>query len=280
MNDDAVQLSHVSFAYNGKQVLSDVSLRLSHGERLGLLGPNGGGKTTLLKIALGLLPGYQGEVRVFGKSPKEARRSGLIGYVAQRCEAELAFPLSVRQVAALPLRRRSGVSRRQAHAAAERMLDLVGALHIGDRPIGQISGGQLQRVLIARALVGEPKLLALDEPTVGIDVAGQQAFADLLRRLHAELKLTLLVISHDVRAVAAACDKVACLSRTLHFHAAPSGLTPQVLAEVFQHDVSAVFGEVHINAHRAEDCPLKEVTPRLDAPGQSDKPEERGDAPC
>jgi zinc transport system ATP-binding protein len=278
LTDDAVQLSHVSFAYNGKPVLNDVSLRLKQGERLGLLGPNGGGKTTLLKIALGLLTGYSGEARVFGRDPTEARRAGLVGYVAQRCEAELAFPLSVRQVVALPLRRR-GAKRNDADAKSQRMLDLVGAGDIARQPIGQISGGQLQRVLIARALVVEPKLLALDEPTVGIDVAGQQAFADLLSRLHVELGLTLLVVSHDVRAIAAASDKVACLSKTLHFHDAPSGLTPQVLAEVFRHDVSAVFGDVHVNAHRAAECPLSGGAEEVDPAHVPTQPAGGDDAP-
>ncbi len=264
MTDAAVQLSHVSFAYNGKPVLSDVSLRLEPGQRLGLLGPNGGGKTTLLKLALGLLKCRQGQVQVFGKDPLEARRAGFIGYVAQRSDAELAFPLSVRQVVDLPLRRRGGISRKQARLAGERVLGLVGTSEIADQPIGQLSGGQLQRALIARALVVEPRLLALDEPTVGIDAAGQQAFADLLARLHEELKLTLLIVSHDIRAIAAGCDKVACLSKTLHFHDAPSGLTPQVLAEVFRHDVSAYFGDVHVNAHRAEECPLKEQVEQVD----------------
>ena len=104
------------------------------------------------------------------------------------------------------------------------------------------------------ALASKPKLLLLDEPTVGIDVAGQQQFADLLRHLHDDLKLTVMVVSHDIRTVAAGCDRVACLSRTLHSHTAPEGLTPAVLAEVFRHDVAAIFGEVHVDAHAAAAC--------------------------
>jgi ABC-type Mn2+/Zn2+ transport system ATPase subunit len=95
----------------------------------------------------------------------------------------------------------------------------------------------------------------LDEPTVGIDVAGQQKFADLLRTLHDRLGLTIMIVSHDIRTIAAGCDRVACLSRTLHSHTAPEGLTPKVLAEVFSHDVAAIFGDVHVDAHLARECP-------------------------
>ena len=97
--------------------------------------------------------------------------------------------------------------------------------------------------------------LALDEPTVGIDIEGQARFSELLDTIHQELNLTIVIVSHDVRAIAAGCDRVACLARTLHFHDAPQGLTPQVLAEVFQHDVAGAFGDVHVEAHRAEECP-------------------------
>jgi len=252
----------VTFAYPGSTApaLEGVSLRVEAGERLGVLGPNGGGKSTLLKIALGLLPGFIGEVRVFGMPPRRARRTGLIGYVPQRSEAILGFPVSVRQAVEMaavrraPFWRGANVDERNA---VDRSLELVGARDLASRPVGRLSGGQLQRVLIARALAGRPKILALDEPTVGIDAAGQRRFADLLGNLHRELGLTILIVSHDVRAIAAVCDRVACLARTLHFHDAPRGLTPQVLAEVFRHDVSSVFGDLHVDAHLAESCPVE-----------------------
>ncbi|MEX2217784.1 MAG: hypothetical protein WD749_03410, partial [Phycisphaerales bacterium] len=108
---------------------------------------------------------------------------------------------------------------------------------------------------IARALASRPRLLLLDEPTVGIDIAGQQRFSALLRTLHERLGLTIIVVSHDIRTIAAGSDRVACLSRTLHSHTAPEGLTPAVLAEVFSHDVAAIFGDVHVDAHLARECP-------------------------
>jgi zinc transport system ATP-binding protein len=259
----AVEYESVSFAYGGpdgssRAVLQNITLAVRTGERLGILGPNGGGKSTLLKLTLGLLRPHAGSVRVFGVPPEEARRRRLIGYVPQRIEAELAFPFSVRQVAQMGVAlSASPMARlpREVRAAADEALELVGAASLADRPIGKLSGGQLQRVMIARALAARPRLLLLDEPTVGIDIAGQQRFSELLRTLHERLGLTTVVVSHDIRTIAAGSDRVACLSRTLHSHTAPEGLTPAVLAEVFSHDVAAIFGDVHIDAHLARECP-------------------------
>lgn len=263
-DDIAVRYESVTFAYpraggNGvRPAIENITLSVRAGERLGILGPNGGGKSTLLKLTLGLLRGYSGRIRIFGLDPDHARRQGLIGYVPQRIEAELAFPVSVRQV--VQMGAGAGLSAfqglpRERRDAVDRALELVGASDLRDRPIGKLSGGQLQRVMIARALAARPRLLLLDEPTVGIDVAGQQKFADLLRTLHERLGLTIMIVSHDIRTIAAGCDRVACLSRTLHSHTAPEGLTPKVLAEVFSHDVAAIFGDVHVDAHLARECP-------------------------
>lgn len=261
----AVEIESLSYTYPGASgpALERVSLRVERGERLGVLGPNGGGKSTLVKLILGMLsPGVAaggeagaGRVRVFGMSPKEARREGLVGYVAQRTELELAMPLSVREAVTLGASWRVPAWRGVPRALRERvsaMLALTGCEGYGSRPIGKLSGGQLQRALIARALVTDAKMLVLDEPTVGIDAAGQASFAELLRRLHAELGLTLLVVSHDLRAIVAGSDRVACLARRLHSHGSPQGLTPQVLAELFTHDVAGLTGALagmHVHAH-------------------------------
>ncbi len=265
----ALRYESVSFAYPGggsgasagRPVLENITLDVREGERLGILGPNGGGKSTLLKLTLGLLRGHTGTIRVFGLDPNQARRQRLIGYVPQKIEAELAFPISVRQAVGMsaslglsPWRRAPG-SVRESVAEA---LELVGATPLAESPIGKLSGGQLQRVMIARALARRPRLLLLDEPTVGIDVTGQHRFAELLRSLHERLGLTIVVVSHDIRTIAAGSDRVACLSRTLHSHVAPEGLTPQVLADVFSHDVAAIFGDVHVDAHLAAECPAPE----------------------
>ncbi len=260
----AVEYSNVTFSYSprgqgasGGLALEGVSLVVSERERLGILGPNGGGKSTLLKLTLGLLGLQEGSIKVFGQTPAAARRQRLIGYVPQRVEAELGFPLSGRQVVELgasiankPWQRMSS----EQYEAVYDALVVTGAMKFADQHVGAMSGGQLQRILIARALAARPKLLLLDEPTVGIDPAGQQQFAELLGTLSKERGITMIVVSHDLRTIAAGCDRVACLSRTLHSHTDPQGLTPAVLAEVFKHDVAAVFGELHVDAHPAHAC--------------------------
>lgn len=257
----ALEFREVSYAYPGAapgvMALERVSLRVEPGERLGVLGPNGGGKSTLLKIAMGLIDGYSGEALVFGEPPKRARREGLIGYLPQRIEAELAFPISVRQAVGSAAALRTAPWSRPSAAVRgriERAMELVGIAALADRPIGKLSGGQLQRTMIARAIATAPKILALDEPMVGVDAVGQRRFAELLGTLHRELGLTIVMVSHDIRGIAAACDRVACLARTLHFHDSPGGLTPQILAQAFSHQVEGVFGEVHIDAHAASEC--------------------------
>lgn len=255
----AVEFDGVSFSYpGGPPVLERVSLRVEPGERLGILGPNGGGKSTLLALALGLLNPSSGTVRVGGQPPAQARRAGVLGAVLQRSGENDALPLSALEVVQLGASARASVwnpRRAEYRQRAAEAIRLVGGDHYASRLFRDLSGGQKQRVRIARALASGAQILALDEPLVGVDPAGQQRFSELMERLHAELGLTVLIVSHDVRAVAAGCDRIACLARTLHYHATPSGLTPQVLAEVFQHDVAAIFGDVHVHAHPAESCP-------------------------
>jgi len=264
----AVEFDSVTFRYPGAggaaPALENVSLSVAPGERLGILGPNGGGKSTLLKLMLGLLPLQQGRILVRGLPPREARAAGVIGYVPQRMDAELAAPLSVRDIVTLGAAWRTPAWKpvpAPVRDRVNRMLRLTGADAFADRPVGKLSGGQMQRAMIARALAADAKVLALDEPTVGIDAPGQQMFADLLARVHAELGVTILVISHDLRAIVAGSDRVACLARRLHSHVSPQGLTPQVLAELFSHDVAglgATAGSVagmHVHAHGAgEHC--------------------------
>ena len=263
VSSPAVEFESVSFAYPGapSPALENVSLRVLPGERLGILGPNGGGKSTMIKLLLGLIEPVNGRVRVLGHSPQEARRLGLIGYVPQRPEIELSMPLSVREAVTLGAAWRTPAWKPIAPHVREkvaRMLRLVGADAFADKPVGALSGGQLQRAMIARSLAADAKILALDEPTVGIDAAGQQRFAELLQAIHAELGMTMLVVSHDLRAIVAGSDRVACLARRLHSHTSPQGLTPQVLAELFSHDVAGlggVFAGMHVHAHGAgEPC--------------------------
>lgn len=245
----AVQLRDVSFAYQqGQSVLERITLTVPRGVRLGVLGPNGGGKSTLLKIVLALLTPSSGHVEVLGRPARQAIRQRLVGYLPQRLDVEWRAPVSVRQVVSMTASLSLSpwqMSTLDIKQRVERMIDLVGMSEHEDKPIGQLSGGQQQRVFIARALASEPQLLLLDEPTVGIDQKGQEQFAKLLRTIHEELRITILIVSHDLRAIAAGCDEIAVLSRTLHYHAAPEGLTPEVLAEVFHHDIAAFAHAQH-----------------------------------
>jgi zinc transport system ATP-binding protein len=262
LSTPAVQLESVTFTYPGASTpaVEAVNLDVPEGTRLGILGPNGGGKSTLLKLALGLLRPTSGRVRVLGRDPAEARRAGFIGYVPQKFDVELGFPMSVRQVVELGATWRLPAWKpvpREARQRIEEMLRLTGAAEFADRAIGKLSGGQMQRAMIARALAANPRILALDEPMVGIDAKGQHQFASLLESIHRSLGITILIISHDLRAIAAGSDRVACLARRLHSHVSPEGLTPQVLAELFSHDlvgIAGVTGPVHIHAHRAGEC--------------------------
>lgn len=260
----AIDLERVGYTYPpggvgevGVEALRDITMRVEPGTRLGILGPNGGGKSTLIQIMLGMLEPSTGTVRVFGDTPARARHEGLIGYLPQRIRADLDWPLSVEQVVAMPLRARTtGFAKlsSDAHDAIERSLELLQLQDLRHRRVGALSGGQVQRVMIARAISTRPKLLVLDEPMLGVDVSGQQRFASLIDTISTELGLTTIVVTHDMRALVAVADRVACLSRTLHFHDTPEGLTPAVLAQVFAHDIEPILGEVHIDAHAAADC--------------------------
>jgi len=243
----AVALAGASYTYpRGQVALEDVHLDVPPGTRLGIFGPNGGGKSTLLRLVLGLLSPQEGRVEVFGRPPHDAVRDGLVGYVAQRQAAELRAPLSVRQVVAMTAAH--GVPAwaplsRAATERVERVMELAGVADLAERPIGALSGGQQQRVFIARALAGAPRLLLLDEPTVGIDRAGRERFTGLLAAAHAELGVTLLLVTHNLQLIAATCDRIAVLARTLHYHDTPGGLTPEVLTEVFRHDIAHDWSE-------------------------------------
>ncbi len=244
----AIECNGVSYTYGrGAPALRGISLTVKRGELLAVVGPNGGGKTTFIKLLLGLLNPTEGDMRVLGMPPARARREGRIGYVPQRSTAQRQFPISVAQMVAL------GSSKAKAHDA----LELVGIPDLAHEHIGALSGGQFQRAIIARALAAKPELLLLDEPAVGIDAKGQAEFEGILKRIREERSITLVLVSHDLRTIAtggASCDRVACLRQSLHFHNAPDGLTPAILGEVFRHDLEWVFGDVHVDAHHASEC--------------------------
>ncbi|MFH1746670.1 MAG: ABC transporter ATP-binding protein [Planctomycetota bacterium] len=207
----------LSFTYGGPFALTDVNLRIAAREFVSVVGPNGGGKTTLLKLMLGLLRPTRGEVRVFGQSPLVVRRR--IGYVPQHVQFDPQFPVTVTDIVSMGRLGTGlgvGPARRTDKAAVLTALEEVGLTDYRRRPLATLSGGQRQRVLIARALASEPELLLLDEPTANLDVAVQGDFFDLLHRLNE--RLTVLLVSHDVGFVSQHVQKVVCVSRTVEVH--------------------------------------------------------------
>lgn len=213
----ALEVQELSFSYGGALVLEQVDLSLTRGEFVGLVGPNAGGKSTLLRLILGLLEPQSGSIRVLGRAPRQAARR--IGYVPQFPSFARDFPISVEQVVSMGrigLGSMLGWGRRADRDAARQALLEVEGLELASRRIGTLSGGQLQRVLLARALVGEPELLILDEPTANIDQRSEGDIFDLLAELNQ--RLTILVVSHDVAFISAYVHRVACLNRTMTCH--------------------------------------------------------------
>lgn len=212
-----VLLDDLFFSYDGHWVLENVCLRIEEREFLGLVGPSGSGKTTLLRLILGLRKPQKGTVRVFGLRPEEAR--GWIGYVPQHLAFDRSFPVTVVDVVLMGrLGRSRGIGRygREDRKAALTALEEVGIGHLRDRSVGTLSGGELQRTFIARALVSRPRLLLLDEPTTGVDIETEKAIYELLKELNR--KMTILLVTHELNFVTAYVNRVACLDRKLVCH--------------------------------------------------------------
>lgn len=240
MSDLALELTGVSLRLRGQLVLDDVHLRLRRGEFLGLIGPNGGGKSMLLAVILGLRRPCAGSVLVFGKSPAEARP--LVGWVPQMARFDQAFPIRVDEVVAMGLLGGRG-PRAERDLRVGRALERVGVAHLARRQVGALSGGELQRVLVARALVSEPALLLLDEPAASLDAPHVAGLHDLLRSLaggHA-----IVLVSHDVGVIGRHVDSIACLNRSLVHHGAKE-LTRQQVEAVYGCPVDFV---VHAHTH-------------------------------
>jgi zinc transport system ATP-binding protein len=232
-----IDMRDVDFAYGQRLVLKHVSLPVEAGTMLGVIGPNGGGKTTLIKLLLGLLRPTRGTITIAQMPPAEATRRGdIIGYLPQNPRVAENFPLNVRQLVRLGLCGKTGLLRSNSTGDlefVEEMLSTVGIAELADEPVGRLSGGQLQRVFIARALASRPKILLLDEPTTGIDRSGQEQFIAFIRRLKSQLGLTIVLIGHDLRTIIELSDRVACLNVTVHFHDEPRRMPAELASEWF-----------------------------------------------
>jgi zinc transport system ATP-binding protein len=239
-----VDITHLDFAYGPQLVLKHINLQIEAGSTLGLIGPNGGGKTTLMRLMLGLHKPTQGQVTVAGMTPRAAVRAGnVIGYLPQKAHFPSNFPMSVRQAVRLGLVGKTGMLRGYAREDldfVEQIIDGIGLREVAEQPVGRISGGQAQRAFIARALAPRPRILLLDEPTVGIDRSGQHRFIEQVLKLKEQLGLTLVFCSHDLRAVSSISDRIACLNLTLHYHDVPQRMPERLALEMFACDLEAM----------------------------------------
>lgn len=254
MTDVPALLEHVTVRFGARVALDDVTMQVPPSTFVALIGPNAGGKTTLLRVLLGVVRPQQGTVRVFGDAPHtlgEGRTR--IGYVPQASVVNNRFPVTARQVVTMGAIAQAGILRRLPADTADRvqaLLTRVGLADEADRDFHILSGGQQQRAIIARALVPGPKFLLLDEPTVGIDTTGQTQVLELLRDLRGELGLSVLMVSHHIGEMMPYVDQVACLNRTLHWHDRAQLLNESVLREVYACELDAFFLQHH--QHQAQ----------------------------
>lgn len=229
---NAIECKQVSVWYDTVCALDNVTLTVPEGDFLGIIGPNGGGKSTLLKAFLGLITPNKGSIEIFGRAAAEANR--LVGYVPQFSRFDRRFPASVIEVAMmgrLPSRLPAFFSySKQDYQFVESVLEQLAIHDLKDRQIGQLSGGQMQRVLIARALAAEPRLLLLDEPTASVDSRSKDQIYALLKELNQ--KMTIVIVTHDVGVISSHIRTIACLNQCLHYHG-ETELTDSLVEKVF-----------------------------------------------
>jgi len=238
MSAPVISIENLTFSYDGFPVLEDVNVAVHEREFACIVGPNGGGKTTLLKLMLGLLQPTGGRVRLFGVPPERARTR--VGYLPQSYAYDPQFPVRVMDVVLMGRLDRGGLfgpyrrSDREAALEALRQVEMVEFRH---RPLAALSGGQRQRVLIARALACEPEMLLLDEPTASLDLTIEGELYGLLRRLNE--RLTVVMVSHDIGFVSRFVTKVICVKRQVAVHPT-SELTGEMINEIYGSDVCMV----------------------------------------
>ena len=232
-----IQCEQVSFSYGEIPILTDVSFTVRRLDAIALVGPNGGGKSTLLKLILGLLTPASGTIRVLGTTPRQARPK--VGYMPQHLQYDPSFPVSVMDVVLMGRAGSMGLwrySTEDRRVARETMTELA-IDDLADRPFNRLSGGQRQRILIARALVCQPEILLLDEPTANVDPAAHLQFFEILKEL--TRRVTVLTVSHDLGFVSQVMGRVFCINRQVKIHPT-SELTGEVIREMYGGDVRMV----------------------------------------
>jgi zinc transport system ATP-binding protein len=235
---ELVRLEDIWVNYDNVPILEGVNLSIKQDDFLGVIGPNGGGKTTMLKVILGLVKPSSGKVTVLGGTPQRNRK--FIGYVAQYSLFDHDFPINVLEVVLMGRYGKVGLIKRFSDddkKVALKALKTVEMLNYKDKQIGRLSGGEQQRVLIARALVAEPKMLLLDEPTTGVDMPMQTEFYELLARL--KHSMSIVLVSHDISAVSVHVDKIACLNHQLYYHGSKE-VGPEILEATYKCPVQMI----------------------------------------
>jgi len=214
MPPEIVSVENLSFGYGSSLSIENISFNVSEGDFLGIVGPNGAGKTTLFRCILGVLGNYAGSIRLFGQDIKSNK--GLlkrVGYIPQKRTIEQEFPVTVQEAVSFGL-----IGLRNSSNTVLSAITDVGLDELKNKRIGNLSGGQLQRVLIAKALVSNPDLLILDEPTTAIDKESEKKFYSILTELNEDRKKTIILSSHDLDAIKKLSNKIACVNKRLFFH--------------------------------------------------------------
>src|SRR5260221_1619762 len=205
-----IEVKNVSFSYGDHKVLNNINLNVHRGDYLGVIGPNGGGKTTLIKLILGLLKPSSGEVLIFDEPVNKLRDKKRIGYVAQKVtNFDPSFPITTAAVV--------GLGKNNDKENVKWALEKVEMLPYANHLIGELSGGQQQRIFIARALAQKPEIIFLDEPTTGIDANSQKEFLDFFKRINRDLDITLILISHDINLITEEATEIAYINKTLTY---------------------------------------------------------------
>lgn len=234
----AIDIRNVSVSLKGREILKNISISVEEGNFMGIVGPNGGGKTTLIKLVLGLVMPTSGSVSVFGAPPETLLTGkGVFGYLPQHQNIDPNFPATALDIVLMGRYRKTGFFRWPGEKDKKKAMEYMSMLAIDgliNTQYSQLSGGQQQRVSIARALAGEPKILILDEPSTGIDVVGQEDFYHLLKGFQKKMGLTILMVSHDIGTVTTYVDEISCLNINLYYHGNPLGaLNDKVMSSLY-----------------------------------------------
>lgn len=246
-----IEINNISFAYeDGESILENVSLNIHKGDYIGFVGPNGAGKTTLIKIILGLLRPASGQIKIFKEDIKKFKEWHRIGYVPQKVEGfDKNFPMTVSDLVLLGIIKKGffGIRNKDSDLKiVKEVLDKVGMWGYKDKMIGDLSGGQLQRVFIARALVNDPEVIFLDEPTTGVDKESRDNFFALLQKLNKEMCITLVIVSHDIERITKEVMHIVCINKTLTCHTTPEEFIEESLStNLFGKDVKFITHHEH-----------------------------------